>query len=251
MENEEIKPIWAWAWEKVITLHLSYTETAFFLLLIKESYCSGKEREVIIGQNKVTEIFGGSGLTVRKCREALRKHGIITYEVRKGFPCKYIICAPGSITVELPAEQNIDDTIEKVNTEVKEEENTAPKKANKPLAEEELHKKTAKNVITPAPTKPNIKTERFKNIATPSLDEFVAFGRTLEGYSKGMDIQIEGKYRDWSANDWLNGFDKPIRDWKAALMKSWPYMKQGLLSTTLPVSAVAPRIKRPKQTYNE
>jgi hypothetical protein len=35
------------------------------------------------------------------------------------------------------------------------------------------------------------------------------------------------KYDSWIANDWKNGNDKQIKNWKSSLLNTLPYIKDG------------------------
>lgn len=51
----------------------------------------------------------------------------------------------------------------------------------------------------------------------PEVSEFVQYGLSLVSGNKGYTIPLQGKYESWVANGWNDGYNKPIKDWKAKL----------------------------------
>jgi hypothetical protein len=64
----------------------------------------------------------------------------------------------------------------------------------------------------------------------PSFDEFLIYA--LEKKPKVSQTDLRLKYDSWIANDWKNGNDKKITNWKSALLNTLPYIKDGLNSDT-------------------
>lgn len=62
----------------------------------------------------------------------------------------------------------------------------------------------------------------------PEFKEFLNYA--LEKKPKVSQIDLKLKYDSWLTNDWKNGNDKKITNWKAALLNTLPYIKEGLNS---------------------
>lgn len=65
-----------------------------------------------------------------------------------------------------------------------------------------------------------------KSNAIPFYPEFAA-----HALSKIPNLDLTAlrlKYDAWMENNWRNGYDKPIKNWKSALNNSLPYIKQNI-----------------------
>lgn len=62
----------------------------------------------------------------------------------------------------------------------------------------------------------------------PEFKEFLNYA--LEKKPKVSQTDLKLKYDSWLTNDWKNGNDKKITNWKAALLNTLPYIKEGLNS---------------------
>ena len=73
----------------------------------------------------------------------------------------------------------------------------------------------------------NKKEKKEKN-NIPSLETFKDYASELcaEYNWYVPPIEVELKYRAWRDNDWHNGLDKPIKNWKTSLRNTLKYMKQ-------------------------
>ena len=62
----------------------------------------------------------------------------------------------------------------------------------------------------------------------PEFTEFLNYA--LEKKPKVSQTDLKLKYDSWITNDWKNGYDKKITNWKTALLNTLPYIKEGLNS---------------------
>lgn len=60
----------------------------------------------------------------------------------------------------------------------------------------------------------------------PEFEEFLNYA--LEKKPKVSQTDLKLKYDSWIANNWKNGNDKKITNWKTALLNTLPYIKEGL-----------------------
>lgn len=62
----------------------------------------------------------------------------------------------------------------------------------------------------------------------PEFNEFLNYALQHKPMVSQTDLKL--KYDSWLANDWKNGNDKKITNWKTALLNTLPYIKDGLNS---------------------
>jgi hypothetical protein len=63
-----------------------------------------------------------------------------------------------------------------------------------------------------------------KDINIPTWDLFLAYGIEKEPSIKIS--ALKNKYDAWIVNDWRNGNDKPIKNWKSALLQTLAYIEK-------------------------
>lgn len=71
-----------------------------------------------------------------------------------------------------------------------------------------------------------IKEDKIKKNIIPAFDEFLKYA--IEKKPNVSQTDLKFKYDSWIANDWKNGNDKKITNWKTALLNTLPYIKEGL-----------------------
>ena len=63
-----------------------------------------------------------------------------------------------------------------------------------------------------------------KDINIPEWSEFLTYGKEKE---PAINISaLKNKYDAWIENGWKNGNDKPIKNWKSALLQTLPYIEK-------------------------
>jgi len=63
------------------------------------------------------------------------------------------------------------------------------------------------------------------NKQPPSLQEFMAYAKTLQPYKPELNFALESKYEAWKDNKWKDGFNKPIKNWKSKLKNTIIHLK--------------------------
>lgn len=66
-------------------------------------------------------------------------------------------------------------------------------------------------------------TETITN-TIPDINLFIEYA-----VEKKSNVDIEAvklKYESWKVNDWKDGYDKPIKNWKTKLLNTLPHMKE-------------------------
>ncbi|MGC4128552.1 MAG: hypothetical protein QM564_03115 [Bergeyella sp.] len=208
--------------------------------------------------------------TVKKSKNKLRDFGLIQFQIKSGFATHYRIIFDYTI-----AEPN--GKMQK--TKKKKETPKSPKSKNSNEAVLDLFfspKSSADkkesvlaneisslvNGISKVPEQPEepeqVKQEVPKSPLSknkikalpddvPTLDEFIKHAQTFEIYTPEYDFSLSAKYEQWVSDEWKNGNGKPIKNWKAALKSTFPYLK-AVKSESAPKLIT---IKRPKSTYDE
>jgi len=75
-------------------------------------------------------------------------------------------------------------------------------------------------IINNKPKKPK------KEIVIPSISEFMDYYKTsLSEKFPNLDFQVQTKYESWIENDWKDGNNKPIINWKTKLNSTISYLK--------------------------
>ncbi len=65
-----------------------------------------------------------------------------------------------------------------------------------------------------------------KNKIIPTLDEFLEYSKAeVNERFASIKFSLEAKYKSWVANDWRDGYDKPIKNWKSKLLNTIPHLK--------------------------
>ncbi|MDN5626949.1 MAG: hypothetical protein L0G16_03135, partial [Weeksellaceae bacterium] len=170
-------------------------------------------------------------------RQKLCSIGMIQYQSQNGLPGQYKILREYSPV--LSVFENPKKTIPKKK-----------KTAGKPLQKS----KNLLNENLPTDNLPKIFPSTLIPISgnIPSLKEFMQYVKTLENYVPELENLIEAKYNSWLGNEWKNGYDKPITNWKSSIKNAIPFLQSELESqNTTPEKKIALQtIKRPRSIFD-
>lgn len=161
-----------------------------------------------ISQHKIMKELSISKPTIRQSKKVLLELGVINYEYKRGAKTKF-----------------------KIETKPSDFNNNA--ELSLKISQKQPLEKAKKKVVN----QPDI----------PSIEEFLAYAKTLEIYTPNLDFQIKTKYKTWKDNGWKNGYGNPIRKWKNSLASTMPHFASGNNNVDMRL----PTINRPKSTYNE
>ena len=64
-----------------------------------------------------------------------------------------------------------------------------------------------------------------EKVTIPDFDTFLNYAK--ENKPKVCKEHLKTKYNAWLENDWKNGYDKPIKNWKSTLLNTLPHLKEG------------------------
>jgi hypothetical protein len=66
--------------------------------------------------------------------------------------------------------------------------------------------------------------EEKKEIYIPELSEFLSFA--IQECSNINQDDVKHKYKSWIMNEWKDGNDKPIKNWKTKLLNTIPHLRK-------------------------
>ena len=64
------------------------------------------------------------------------------------------------------------------------------------------------------------------DINIPTYDEFLNYALSKKGNINFSHDALRLKYESWKVNDWKDGNDKKIKNWKTKILNSLPYLKE-------------------------
>lgn len=241
--------------------NISYSSICVYFYLL-ELWDNNNGEDIEISDYKLNKTLNMSKATITKSKKELRNLGLISFHVIQGYSTIYKINTEYTLNKKQQQPKKQEPKPKKetlVQPEIKEE----PKEKTKeivpvptiaePKQEENIIEVVPpiKEVELPKPVAVNRVAEKKENISNksngiPTLDEFMEYARTLPPYESSLDFALETKYEMWQENGWKNGYNMPIKNWKTSLKSAIPYLKSGMIT-----QPKAPKINRPKSTYNE
>lgn len=207
-------------WQINTENQLGCVNVSLYMYLL-EQYKNNNFTDFSLSDLKIKNDLKISTNTVKVSKIKLRNIGLIQYKTSNGVPCQYkILDNPIWIHNQKQTKTNIESAHLKV---------------------------TDKQKIKDEPLKPLIKQTHLEKDNVPDFVEFLEYAKTLNGYTAELDSLIEAKYGSWVENNWKNGYDRPITNWKSTIRNTLPYLKNSLPNQKIEL----PTITRPKSTYNE
>jgi DNA-binding transcriptional MerR regulator len=182
-----------WEWfNKSEAVHL------FMYLVLKANHKDGQWQGIDIKKGQFITSFGkistDTGISLQTIRTLLKKFEK-SNEINIQTTNKYSVV-----------------TICKYECYQKETESTNEQLTNK--------QQSTNNQLT---TNKNDKKEK-KEIYIPELSEFLAFA--IQECSNINQDDVKHKYKSWVMNEWKDGNDKPIKNWKTKLLNTIPHLKK-------------------------
>lgn len=217
----------------------SNTIALYFLLLNEWEDNLGEDFE--IGDRDLSKKLNISRPTLRRTKKTLRNHGLIQFQIQEGITTIYRISnVPFS-----SASDNINTPKESIKNAEKKKLGTKPKLTKK---------ETVSEIVENTQHKPVVDTKKAKSKDIPTIEEFLAYAKTLEIYDPNVpniDFKIKTKYETWKSDGWKNGLAKDIRNWRLAIKGTLPFMIENTSTNTSKPIEELQTINRPKTTYNE
>jgi len=187
-------------WEFNRVVKISPTEISLYLYLLKIGHDNNRY------DFKISDIELGrrlrlSSVTINTTKKRLESLGLIHFQTKKGLPCYY------RLSLDYPFDIKLRDKKEKESSKI---ENSDPSKV----------------------LDTNIKIE-IKNTdigIIPSINEFVDYAKTLDGFESSLEQAISS--------------DRLISNWKLTLKSTLPFMKNSGENSSISFQDI-PDIKRP------
>jgi len=227
-------------WDLNQKKHLGCNAIAMYLYLLKLGN-DNKGYDIIVSDVDVSKVLGLARNTIKQTKEKLGSIGLIQYKNKKGRACFYQLLTDYDVEISESEKAQKVKTRKKINPSiVKKDEN-----ASSVVVPIENTEEITVQQSEPLPVNPS--KYHFKAADIPSLEEFIAFAQTLEGYETSLDSEIEKKYLSWVGNHWRSVSDRPITNWKSSLKNTFPYMINKTDDNTMRIDSI-PDIKRPKSS---
>ena len=237
---------------------VSPTEVLLYFYLLKIGY-ENDRYDFKISDLELGKKLGLTRKTIKSTKEKLKNLGLVQFQSKNGLPCHYRLLLNYSFEIEneklhktegtkakkfqkpnvleipeniLSAQSIIDFVSEvEIDNDIKPTSETFPQQKKKIELEQERSQKQV--------------PQNLKNSKIPSLDEFIEYAKSLEGYEAELDLNISEKYESWINNDWKNTSNRPISNWKSTLKSTLPYLRNKSEENSLSLQNI-PNIKRPE-----
>ena len=236
---------------------VSPTEISLYFYLLKIGY-ENERYDFKISDVELGKELGLTRKTIKSTKEKLKNLGLIQFQSKNGFPSHYRLLLNYSIEIE-------------PDISIKKEESTIIKKDQKreilEIFESILSAQNSVEVVKEIEINSDIKAssettekqkleweqvqkqkqeqQNLKNNKIPSLDEFIEYAKSLEGYESELELSISEKYESWINNGWKNTSNRPISNWKSTLKSTLPYLINKSEKNSLSLQDI-PKIKRPE-----
>ena len=235
---------------------VSPTEISLYFYLLKIGY-ENERYDFKISDVELGKELGLTRKTIKSTKEKLKNLGLIQFQSKNGLPRHYRLVLNYSFEIE---SEKICKT-EGINAKKSQEpkileifENIFSAQSTLEIEKEvEINKDVKSSSEIPKQQKQKLELEQrqeqeqqnLKNSKIPSLDEFIEYAKSLEGYEAELDLSISEKYEIWKNNDWKNTSNRPISNWKSTLKSTLPYLKNSSGENSLSLQDI-PNIKRPE-----
>ena len=236
---------------------VSPTEISLYFYLLKIGY-ENERYDFKISDVELGKELGLTRKTIKSTKEKLKNLGLIQFQSKNGLPSHYRLLLNYSIEIEpeklIKNEENT--IVEKdQNREVLEifesilsaqnsvevvkeiEINSDIKASSETTEKQKLEWKQAQ--------KQEQEQQNLKNNKIPSLDEFIEYAKSLEGYEPELELSVNEKYEVWKNNCWKNTSNRPISNWKSTLKSTLPYLKNTSGENSFSLQDI-PNIKHPE-----
>ena len=245
-------------WDFNKTKKMSPTEVLLYFYLLKMGHENGRY-DFKISDVELGKELGLTRKTIKTTKEKLKNLGLVQFQSKNGLPCHYRLLLNYSFEIES-------------KKSIKKEESTNVEKDQKreileifesilpaPNSVELIEEVEIDNDVKPSSEtlQQNQKIEleqeqkqereqlNLKNSKIPSLNEFIEYAKSLEGYESELELSISEKYESWINNGWKNTSNRPISNWKSTLKSTLPYLKNTSGENSLSLQDIL-NIKRPK-----
>ena len=201
-----------WEFNKVVKV--SPTEISLYLYLLKIGHDNDRY-DFKISDKELGRQLRLTSVTINSTKKRLKSLGLLQFQTNKGLPCYY------RLSLDYPFDTKSKD---KKDQESSDMENS------------DLSTGLETNIKT------EIKNDDNGNI--PSIDEFIDYAKTIDGFESQLEPAIKKKYSSWLNKGWKNTSNRPIGNWKLTLKSTLPFMKNSAEDNKISLQDI-PDIKRP------
>lgn len=212
--------------------------TVYFYLLNLANDCGSYT--VSISDRNFSRTLGMSRNSIMAARKKLQSLGIVDYNKDSVGVATYRVVLDYDLEISISETAQIDSLLSTVVIPTDEEPIASSSTSLTSLVSYENQEKINDNLgAGDSSHEPAV-----KGTDQPSLDIFLEYAQTLEGYEPSLVHKITEKYNTWQKNDWESVSGRPITDWKSSLKSLMPFMK---ITADKDLSVISiPRIKRPQ-----
>ncbi len=244
-------------WDFNKTAKISPTEISLYFYLLKMGY-ENDRYDFKISDVELGKELGLTRKTIKSTKEKLKRLDLIQFQSKNGLPCHYRLLLNYSFEIESKKSiKNEESTIveEDQNREILEIFESILSAQNSVEVVKEVEINSDIKASSETTEKQKLEWEQvqkqkqeqqnLKNNKIPSLDEFIEYAKSLEGYESELELSISEKYESWINNGWKNTSNRPISNWKFTLKSTLPYLKNTSGENSLSLQDI-PNIKRPE-----
>ena len=236
-------------WDFNKTAKISPTEVLLYFYLLKMGY-ENDRYDFKISDVELGKELGLTRKTIKSTKEKLKNLGLIQFQSKNGLPCHYRLLLNYSFEIEYEKSIKNEECaiVEKdQNREVLEIFDCILSAQNsvEVIKEIEINSDVKASSDSSQKQKIELEQQNLKNSKIPSLNEFIEYAKSLEGYVPELELSINEKYEVWKNNGWKNTSNRPISNWKSTLKSTLPYLKNTSGENSLSLQDI-PSIKRPE-----
>ena len=236
-------------WDFSKTVKISPTEISLYFYLLKMGY-ENDRYDFKISDIELGKELGLTRKTIKSTKEKLKRLGLIQFQSKNGLPCHYRLLLNYSFEIEYEKSIKKEEStiVEKdQNREVLEIYESILFALNSVEAIKEIEINSDVKASSDSSQKQKIELEQqnLKNSQIPSLDEFIEYAKSLEGYEPELELSVNEKYEVWKNNCWKNTSNRPISNWKSTLKSTLPYLKNTSGENSFSLQDI-PNIKHPE-----
>ena len=244
-------------WDFNKTAKISPTEILLYFYLLKMGY-ENDRYDFKISDVELGKELGLTRKTIKSTKEKIKRLDLIQFQSKNGLPCHYRLLLNYSFEIESKKSiKNEESTIveEDQNREILEIFESILSAQNSVEVVKEVEINSDIKASSETTEKQKLEWEQvqkqkqeqqnLKNNKIPSLDEFIEYAKSLEGYESELELSISEKYESWINNGWKNTSNRPISNWKSTLKSTLPYLRNKSEENSLSLQDI-PNIKRPE-----
>ena len=227
---------------------ISPTEILLYFYLLKMGY-ENDRYDFKISDVELGKELGLTRKTIKSTKEKLKRLDLIQFQSKNGLPCHYRLLLNYSFEIEYEKLCKTEGSKAKQSQKAKifeiPENILSAKSIIDFVSEVEIDNNVQTSSESSQKQKLELEQQNLKNSKIPSLDEFIEYAKSLEGYEAELDLNISKKYESWINNGWKNTSNRPISNWKSTLKSTLPYLRNKSEENSLSLQDI-PNIKRPE-----